>query len=79
MRGTGSIYWDEANAYRQPFYTEFGASMRFDFPGGTLDLWGKNLAGKRFNTFRFESMSKSYFQQGLPARGGVTLRVDLPF
>jgi len=79
MRGTGSIYWDEANLYRQPFYTEFGASVRFDFPGGKLDLWGKNLADRHFTIFRFESMGNSFFQHGLPARGGLTLRLDLPF
>lgn len=79
MRGTGSIYWDEANLHRQPFYAELGASLRFDFPGGNLDIWGKNLTDSRFNTFRFSSMGNNFFQQGLPARGGITLRIDLPF
>lgn len=79
MRGTGSIYWDEANLYRQPFYTEFGASLRVEFPGVDLDIWGKNLTDRDFTTFRFESMGNSFFQHGLPARGGITLRLDLPF
>lgn len=78
MRGTGSIYWDEANCWRQPFYTEFGATLRFEFPVGSFELWGKNLADRKFNTFRFESMSNSFFQRGLPARGGLTLRLDFP-
>lgn len=78
MRGTGSIYWDEANLWRQPFYTEFGSTLRFEFPAGSLEIWGKNLADKKFNTFRFESMSNSFFQRGLPARGGLTLRLDFP-
>lgn len=76
MRGTGSIYWDEANLHRQPFYTEFGADLRLELPFGSLDVWGKNLADKKFSTFRYESMSNSFFQRGLPARGGVTLRLD---
>ena len=78
MRGTGSIYWDEANLWRQPFYTELGATLRFEFPAGSFELWGKNLTDSRFNTFRFESMSNSFFQRGLPARGGLTLRLDFP-
>lgn len=78
MRGTGSIYWDEANEWRQPFYTEFGATLRFEIPWGTFEVWGKNLGDRKFNTFRFESMSNSFFQRGLPARGGLTLRLDFP-
>ncbi len=76
MRGTGSIYWDEANTYKQPFYAELGANLRFDLPCGSVDLWGKNLTDTRFSTFRYESMSNSFFQRGLPVRGGVTLRLD---
>lgn len=77
MRGTGAIYWDEANTYKQPFYTEFGANIRLDLPCGSLDLWGKNLTDKKFSTFRYESMSNSFFQRGLPLRGGVTFRLNL--
>lgn len=77
MRGTGAIYWDEANIYRQPFYTEFGANVRLELPFGSVDFWGKNLADKKFSTFRYESMSNSFFQRGLPLRGGVTLRLDM--
>ena len=76
MRGTGEIYWDEANEYRQPFYAEMGANIRFELPCGSLDIWGKNLTDTRFSTFRYESMSNSFFQRGLPVRGGLTLRLD---
>ncbi len=76
MRGTGKIYWDEANEYRQPFYAELGANIRFELPCGSLDIWGKNLTDTRFSTFRYESMSNSFFQRGLPLRGGLTLRLD---
>ena len=76
MRGTGAIYWDEANNYKQPFYAELGANLRIDIPCGSVDLWGKNLTDTRFSTFRYESMSNSFFQRGLPVRGGVTLRLD---
>ncbi|MCM1076286.1 MAG: TonB-dependent receptor [Bacteroides sp.] len=76
MRGTGEIYWDEANTYKQPFYAELGANVRFVLPWGSVDVWGKNLTDTHFSTFRYESMKNSFFQRGLPARGGVTLRVD---
>lgn len=76
MRGTGSIYWDEANLHRQPFYTELGANIRLEFPFGSLDFWGRNLADTRFSTFRYVSMSNGFFQRGLPVRGGVTMRFD---
>lgn len=76
MRGTGKIYWDEANAYKQPFYAELGANLRFELPWGNLDIWGKNLTDTEFSAFRYESMSNVFYQRGLPARGGITLRVD---
>lgn len=76
MRAAGSIYWDEANDYKQPFYAQLGANVRFELPFGSLDLWGKNLTDTKFSTFRYESMSNSFFQRGLPVRGGVTLRLD---
>ena len=76
MLAAGAIYWDEANDYKQPFYAQLGANVRFDLPFGSLDLWGKNLTDTRFSTFRYESMSNSFFQRGLPVRGGVTLRLD---
>lgn len=78
MRGSGRIYWDEANSLSQPFYCEAGATLRLHLPCGTLDFWGKNLTSTHFTTFHFESMGNTFFQRGLPARGGVTLRIELP-
>lgn len=77
LRGTGSIYWDEENLYRQPFYAELGASVRFHHSRFTLDLWGKNLTDTRFNVFRYSSVGNDFFQRGKPLRGGVTLRLNL--
>ena len=77
LRGTGSIYWDEENLYRQPFYAELGASVRFHHSRFTLDLWGKNLTDTRFDVFRYSSVGNDFFQRGKPLRGGVTLRLNL--
>ena len=77
LRGTGSIYWDEENLYRQPFYAELGASVRFEHSRYSVDLWGKNLTDTRFDVFRYESMGKNFLQRGRPVRGGITLRVNL--
>lgn len=75
LRGLGSIYWDEENLYRQPFYAELGASVRFEHSRYSLDLWGKNLTDTKFDVFRYESIGHNFLQRGKPIRGGVTLRV----
>ncbi|MDE6572468.1 MAG: TonB-dependent receptor, partial [Duncaniella sp.] len=77
LRGTGSIYWDEENEYRQPFYAELGASVRFEHKNWSIDLWGKNLTDTRFDIFRYESIGNNFFQQGKPVRGGITLRINV--
>ncbi len=74
-RGVGSIYWDENNEFRQPFYAELGASMRLEHRNFSLDIWGKNLTDTKFDTFRYESIGNNFFQRGNPVRGGVTVRL----
>ncbi len=76
LRGTGSIYWDEENLYRQPFYAELGASIRFEHSRYSVDLWGKNLTDTRFDVFRYESIGNNFMQRGKPLRGGITLRIN---
>lgn len=77
LRGTGSIYWDEENLYRQPLYAQLGATARLEGRGWSAEIWGKNLTDTRFNVFRFESISHGFYQRGLPIRGGLTLRLTL--
>lgn len=76
LRGVGDIYWDEANATRQPFYLQLGASVRLEHDRYSLDLWGENLTDTRFDTFRYVSIGNNFFQRGKPARGGITLRIS---
>ncbi len=77
FRGVGNIYWDEENLYKQPFYGQLGASVRFEYGDFSVDIWGKNLTDTDFATFRYESIGNSFFQKGKPVRGGITLRVSL--
>ena len=77
LRGTGSIYWDEENLYRQPFYAQLGATATLEGRGWSAELWGRNLTDTKFSVFRFESMGNGFRQRSLPIRGGITLRVAL--
>ena len=77
MRSVGSIYWDEANTVKQPFYTLFDASVRFEHKRYTLDFWGKNLADKSYDIFFFESIGNRFVQRGKPQIFGVTISVNI--
>ncbi len=77
MRSTGEIYWDEANTIKQPFYTLFDASIRLEHDRYALDLWGKNLAGKEFDLFYFESIGNRFVQRGKPRIVGITLQIAI--
>lgn len=75
-RGVGSIYWNEENSVKQPFYTLLGASMRLEHAQYSVDLWAENIAGTEYKTFYFVSIGNGFYQQGKPARMGVTLRYN---
>lgn len=76
MKGVGSIYWDEANTLRQPFYALLGASLTFAHPRWSLQVWGRNLTDTKYSTFYFMSISHQFMQRGLPITGGITLRLN---
>lgn len=77
VRGVGSIYWDDANAHRQPFYALVGASVMLRHKNWSVQLWGRNISDTRFNTFRFVSMNRGFYQRGLPVTYGVTLKLAI--
>ncbi|MCM1151766.1 MAG: TonB-dependent receptor [Alistipes sp.] len=77
VRGAGRIWWDEENTLSQPFYALCDASVRFEHRRFTLDLWGRNLSGARYDIFRFASIGHSFLQQGRPRTFGVTLHVNI--
>lgn len=77
VKGTGEIYWDEANTISQPFYATAGASIRFENKKYSLDFWGQNLTDTDFNTFYFVSIGNAFLQHGKPRIIGVTLRINI--
>ena len=77
VRGTGSIYWDERNQYRQPFYAELGLNAGIKWRSALFEVWMKNITDTRFNVFRYESIGNSFFQRGAPFHWGLRVRFDL--
>ena len=77
MRGTGRIYWNEANTLHQPFYALLGASVSLKGKIWELQVWGRNLTNTRYNTFYFMSMGNEFLQRGRPVQGGATLLLTI--
>lgn len=77
LRGTGDIYWDEANSLRQPFYALLGASVALEADKWSARVWAENITSTAYDTFYFKSMGRSFLQRGLPWSAGVTLRLTL--
>lgn len=73
----GRIYWTESNSRYQNLYALLGAHVSADFGPVRVKLWGKNLTGTSYRTFYFESMSRGYAQEGVPAHAGID--VDFTF
>lgn len=77
MRGTGKIYWNEANTRWQKFYAQLGASVMAEGKDWSVQVWGKNLTGTRYHTFYFMSMGNEFLQRGRPWQVGATLRFNI--
>ena len=77
MRGTGLIFWNEANSLRQPFYALLGAGVTYGYENFTVELWGRNLTSTRYHTFYFMSMGNEFLQRGRRAEAGVTVRFNI--
>ncbi|MDO4971347.1 MAG: TonB-dependent receptor [Bacteroidales bacterium] len=76
LRGTGEIYWNEANDVKQPFYCQLGASATLAGDNYSLELWGKNLTSTKYNTFYFVSIGHAFLQRGHGISCGATLRIN---
>ena len=76
-RGIGSIYWDENNTLKQPFYSLLGANISLRMRDITLTLWGRNLTNTRYNTFYFKSVGEEFFSQGRPIEVGIRLNLNI--
>lgn len=77
LKGTGEIYWNEANTQHQPFYALLGSSITLAGKHYSLQLWGQNLTGTRYNTFYFVSISHEFLQRGRSRILGATLRINI--
>lgn len=76
IRGIGKIYWDDENTETQPFYVQAGATVEWQRRNLTVQLWGDNLTGTRFDSFYFVSIGNAFVQRGNPRRIGATLRFN---
>lgn len=72
LRGTGNIYWDEANTRRQPFYLLLGAGLTASINHLDINLWGRNITGTHYDTFYFVSMGNEFVQRAKTAEFGIT-------
>ena len=75
----GSIYWDEANQYKQKMYALLGAHADVKLGVTTVSLWGRNLTDTRYNTFALSSAAtgttRCFAQRGCPVTGGVDVKI----
>ena len=77
VKGTGEIYWNEANSLRQPFYALLASSITLKGKLYSLQLWGQNLTGTGYSTFYFVSIGHEFLQRGRGRMLGTTLRVNI--
>lgn len=76
-RGIGSIYWNEANTLRQPFYSTLGAQVALRMKSLTLTLWGRNLTNADYNVFYFKSVGEEFYSKGKPLQVGIRLNINI--
>ena len=76
-RGTGSIYWNEANTLQQPFYSLLGAQLMLKFKHVQLTIWGRNLLNSDYDQFYFKSVGNEFFSKGKPLQAGVRINVNI--
>lgn len=76
-RCAGRIWWNEQNSRSQPFYALLDASLRIEHPRYSIDFWGRNLTGSRYDVFYFKSMGNEFVQRGRPRVLGITLNINI--
>lgn len=73
--GNGKIYWTENNSASQNFYDLLGAHIGLDYKFVSVNIWGKNLTDKKYDSFYFESVSRGYCQHGKPVQFGMDVKL----
>lgn len=78
-RGTGKIWWDEANTIKQPFYMLLNASVAATHGGFRFELWADNITATQYATFYFVSIGNAFLQKGNGFSFGATLSWQVEF
>ena len=76
-RGTGSIYWNEANTLKQPFYSLMGAQLTLRMNRVQLTIWGRNLLNTKYDQFYFKSVGNEFLSKGKPLSAGIRVNVNI--
>ena len=76
-RGTGSIYWNEANTLKQPFYSLMGAQLTLRMNRVQLTIWGRNLLNTKYDQFYFKSVGNEFLSKGKPLSAGIKVNVTI--
>jgi outer membrane receptor protein involved in Fe transport len=76
-RGIGSIYWNEANTLRQPFYSLFGAQLMLRMKSVDITLWARNITNAEYDVFYFKSVGEEFFSKGAPLHAGIRININI--
>ncbi len=80
LNAQGSIYWNNDNTLRQPFYAIVGIHCDALLANVSISLWGRNITNSRPNTFVVESSATGtplvFAQQGNPLQIGVDIKLN---
>ncbi len=80
LNAQGSIYWNNDNTLRQPFYAIAGIHCDALLANVSISLWGRNITNSRPNTFVVESSATGtplvFAQQGNPLQIGVDIKLN---
>jgi outer membrane receptor protein involved in Fe transport len=73
--GTGKIYWSEDNESLQPYYGVLNGQISFLKDNISLHCWAKNITGREYVTFYFESMGNLFAQRSKPFTIGADFNI----
>lgn len=76
-KGTGPIWWNELNTFKQNWYPLVDLSLRLDKGMVEFELWMKNITATKYSTFYFQSMENNFIQKGRPFNIGLTISLNM--
>ncbi len=77
LRGSGPIWWNEANSLSSPATLSLGATLGVTLGRFNLYLRGENLAGRQYPVFYFKSIGHEFFALSRPRQLtlGLTFKI----